>query len=97
MYFPHILPSYDDSRTPIQLNLCNLLRFVLTTTIIMTFQMSGSLKYLLQRVVTEKISLSASVTNSEADIESIKERLTTSLAEINGSHLSWDQLTSYRA
>mmetsp|Transcript_800 Transcript_800/g.799 ORF Transcript_800/g.799 Transcript_800/m.799 type:complete len:679 (+) Transcript_800:19-2055(+) len=45
---------------------------------------SGSLKYLLQRVVTEKISLSASITNSEADIEAIKGRLSTSISEING-------------
>jgi hypothetical protein len=47
-------------------------------------QSSGSLKYLLQRVVTEKISLSASVSNSEGEIEAIKERLTASLSEING-------------
>jgi hypothetical protein len=47
-------------------------------------QSSGSLKYLLQRVATEKISLSASVANSEADIETIKERLTSSLADISG-------------
>jgi hypothetical protein len=55
---------------------------------------SGSLKYLLQRVVTEKISLSASVTNSEGDIDAIKERLTTSLAEINGCLSLSSSLTS---
>jgi septal ring factor EnvC (AmiA/AmiB activator) len=55
-------------------------------------QSSGSLKYLLQRVATEKISLAASVANSEADIETIKEQLASSLANISAVESEIEEL-----
>lgn len=45
---------------------------------------SSSLKYLLQRIATEKISLSSALTHAEEEVQEIRNKLQGTIAEING-------------
>jgi hypothetical protein len=45
---------------------------------------SASLKYLLQRVATEKISLSSALAHAEGEVEEVRNKLQGTISEING-------------